>query len=75
MLRSWTGIDFMKPVGSNINSPENAIYMTSDEHDLFGRFEFYLDKEAVSSLFVLFILSLALNHFSTQTYPTSTEYV
>jgi hypothetical protein len=73
MLRSWTGIDFMTPVGSNINSPANAIYMTSDEHGLFRRFEFYL--EAVSSLFVLFIQCLTLNRFSTRTYPTSTEYV
>ncbi|KAH9171033.1 hypothetical protein EDB89DRAFT_1973712 [Lactarius sanguifluus] len=46
MLQSWTRIDFKTLVGSNINSPMNAIYMTSIEHDMFGRFEFYLDKEA-----------------------------
>ncbi|KAH9020419.1 hypothetical protein EDB84DRAFT_567649 [Lactarius hengduanensis] len=33
-------------VGSNINSPMNAIYMTVTEHTMFVRFEFYLDKEA-----------------------------
>jgi hypothetical protein len=75
MLQSWTRIDFMTLVGSNINSPANAIYMTSEEHGLFGQFEFYLDKDAVSSLCVFFILSLALKHFSIRTYPTSTEYV
>ncbi|KAH9046948.1 hypothetical protein EDB83DRAFT_2403959 [Lactarius deliciosus] len=43
MLQSWTRINF---VGSNINSPTNAIYMTVTEHTRFGRFQFYLDKEA-----------------------------
>jgi hypothetical protein len=43
MLQSWTQINFR-----NINSPTNAIYMTKTEHAAFGRFEFYLDKEAVS---------------------------
>ncbi|KAH9033503.1 hypothetical protein EDB85DRAFT_1951172 [Lactarius pseudohatsudake] len=47
MLQSWTRIDFKTLVGPNINSPTNAIYMTSIEHEMFGRFEFYLDKEAV----------------------------
>ncbi|KAN0133015.1 hypothetical protein V8E53_009188 [Lactarius tabidus] len=46
MLRSWTRIDFMTLVGPNINSPANAIYMTTEEHHLFGHFEFYLDKGA-----------------------------
>jgi hypothetical protein len=48
MLRSWTRIDFMALVGSNINSPTNAIYMTIMEHLAFGKFKFYLDKDAVS---------------------------
>ncbi|KAH9171032.1 hypothetical protein EDB89DRAFT_1973706 [Lactarius sanguifluus] len=46
MLPSWTRIDLKTLVGSNINSPTNAIYMTVTEHTRFGRFEFYLDKEA-----------------------------
>ena len=53
MLRSWTGIDVTKLAGSKINSPENAILMTSDEHKSFGRFRWYLDKEAVSFQFIL----------------------
>ncbi|KAH8997209.1 hypothetical protein EDB86DRAFT_937136 [Lactarius hatsudake] len=46
MLQSWTRIDSKTLVGSNINSPTNAIYMTVTEHSMFGRFEFYLEKEA-----------------------------
>ena len=38
MLRSWTEIDVTKLAGSNINSPENAILMTSNEDKQFGRF-------------------------------------
>jgi hypothetical protein len=48
MLRSWTQIDLMALVGSNINSPTNAIYMTMMEHIAFGQFQFYLDKDTVS---------------------------
>lgn len=48
MLRAWTRIDFETLVGSNINSPANAIYMTKTEHVSFGRFKFYFDKDAVS---------------------------
>ena len=75
MLQSWTQIDFKTLVGPNINSPTNAIYMSSEEHRIFGRFRFYLDKEAVSRLRELFLPSLALIHFSTLIYPTSTKYV
>ncbi|KAH8993056.1 hypothetical protein EDB86DRAFT_2830278 [Lactarius hatsudake] len=46
MLQSWTRIDLKTLVGSNINSPMNAIYMTTTEHTMFRRFEFYLDKES-----------------------------
>ncbi|KAH8995218.1 hypothetical protein EDB86DRAFT_2922821 [Lactarius hatsudake] len=46
MLQSWTQINFKTLIGSNINSPTNAIYMTKVEHTNFGRFDFYLDKEA-----------------------------
>ncbi|KAH8995217.1 hypothetical protein EDB86DRAFT_1182462 [Lactarius hatsudake] len=46
MLRSWTQIDFRTLIGPNIDSPANAIYMTTVEHATFGHFEFYLDKEA-----------------------------
>ncbi|KAH9026718.1 hypothetical protein EDB83DRAFT_1926692 [Lactarius deliciosus] len=46
MLRSWTQIDFRTLIGPNIDSPANAIYMTTVEHTTFGHFEFYLDKEA-----------------------------
>ncbi|KAH9032493.1 hypothetical protein EDB85DRAFT_1842535, partial [Lactarius pseudohatsudake] len=48
MLRSWTQIDFETLVVPNIHSSMNAIYMTRDEHDIFGHFTSYLDKEAVS---------------------------
>jgi len=51
MLRSWTEIDVKKLAGSKINSPENAILMTYDQHKEFGRFRWYLDKDAVSCLF------------------------
>ncbi|KAJ6600191.1 hypothetical protein B0H10DRAFT_2441155 [Mycena sp. CBHHK59/15] len=46
MLQSWTNLDLGKLVGSNINSPTNAIFMTADEHYSFGRFRFYLDEQA-----------------------------
>ncbi|KAH9168292.1 hypothetical protein EDB89DRAFT_2074118 [Lactarius sanguifluus] len=46
MLQSWTQINFKTLIGSNINSPTNAVYMTKVEHTNFGRFDFYLDKEA-----------------------------
>lgn len=75
MLQSWTLIDFKTLVGPNINSPTNAIYMNSEEHRIFGRFRFYLDKEAVSRLRDLFLPSLALIYSSTLIYPTSTKYV
>ena len=48
MLQSWTRIDFRTLTESDINSPTNAIYMAKAEHVAFGRFKFYLDKEAVS---------------------------
>ena len=50
MLRSWTGIDLDKLVGSKINTPENAILMCCEQHLDFGRFEWYLDKDAVCCL-------------------------
>ncbi|KAL9710801.1 hypothetical protein Ac2012v2_006338 [Leucoagaricus gongylophorus] len=46
MLRSWTGIDLDKLVRSKINTPENAILMCCEQHLDFGRFEWYLDKDA-----------------------------
>jgi len=36
-------------VSDKIMKPENAIFMTNAEHQRFGQFEFYLDKDAVSS--------------------------
>ncbi len=48
MLQSWTQIDIKEVVGSNINSPTNALYMTNNEHLAFGHFRFYLDKDVVS---------------------------
>jgi len=48
ILRAWTGID-IRESGSKIESPDNVIYMTIDEHLSFGEFEFYLDKDAVQS--------------------------
>ncbi len=50
MLRSWTQIDLEGLIGSNINSPTTAIYMTRNERAHFGSFRFYLDKEAVRHL-------------------------
>lgn len=50
MLQSWTRVDISKLAGSNINSPENGIFMTASEHLDFGTFKFYLDKEAVSNI-------------------------
>ncbi|KAJ7799932.1 hypothetical protein B0H14DRAFT_3885845 [Mycena olivaceomarginata] len=38
MLQSWTNVDFRKLVGSKINSPANAIFMTAEEHHSFGRY-------------------------------------
>ncbi|KAF9028875.1 hypothetical protein BDZ89DRAFT_743398 [Hymenopellis radicata] len=46
MLRSWTSIDITRLVGHNINMPANGILMTADDHDAFGRFDFYFDKDA-----------------------------
>ncbi|KAL9708594.1 hypothetical protein Ac2012v2_008139 [Leucoagaricus gongylophorus] len=46
MLRSWTGIDLGKLVGSKINTPENTILMCRDQHLDFGRYRWYLDKDA-----------------------------
>ncbi|KAJ6621954.1 hypothetical protein B0H10DRAFT_2214770 [Mycena sp. CBHHK59/15] len=46
MLQSWTNLDLRKLVGSDINSPTNAIFMSADEHYSFGRFHFYLDERA-----------------------------
>ena len=50
MLRSWTGIDLGKLVGSKINTPENTILMCHDQHLDFGRYRWYLDKNVVCSL-------------------------
>ncbi len=76
MFRSWTQVDLRTLVGSTIDSPTNAIYMTMMEHATFGRFDFYLDKEAVSRLRGdSFLLSLWLILFSTRIFPTSTKHV
>jgi len=45
ILQSWTQIDIKEVVGSKINSPANALYMTTSEHRAFGHFRFYLDKD------------------------------
>ena len=47
MLQSWTGIDLGKLVESRLNTPENAILMCRTQHLDFGRYEWYLDKNAV----------------------------
>ncbi|KAL9708936.1 hypothetical protein Ac2012v2_007752 [Leucoagaricus gongylophorus] len=46
MLQSWTGIDLGKLVESRLNTPENAILMCRTQHLDFGRYEWYLDKNA-----------------------------
>ncbi|KAK0496638.1 hypothetical protein EDD18DRAFT_1163175 [Armillaria luteobubalina] len=43
LLRNWTSIDFRALSGSDINTPKNAIFMTSDCHKDFGNFQFYFD--------------------------------
>ncbi|KAJ7094969.1 hypothetical protein C8R44DRAFT_581159, partial [Mycena epipterygia] len=48
ILQSWTQIDLRELIGPKITSPPNGIYMTSDDHDNFGAFKFYLDKSTVS---------------------------
>ncbi|KAF9531568.1 hypothetical protein CPB83DRAFT_833263 [Crepidotus variabilis] len=45
MFQAWTSIDVKKLAGSKINLPENAIYMTMEEHFDFGAFTFYFDKD------------------------------
>ena len=76
MLRSWTRIDFETLIGSKINSPTNAVYMSMQEHFLFRLFEFYLDKDVVGQFRGdLFLLTSGLMSFSTQILPTSTKLV
>jgi hypothetical protein len=48
MFQSWTQIDIRTVLTSDINSPGNTIYMTREEQESFGNFDFYFDKEAVS---------------------------
>ncbi|KAJ7816710.1 hypothetical protein B0H14DRAFT_2269778, partial [Mycena olivaceomarginata] len=48
ILQSWTQPDLGALRGDKITSPSNGIYMTRDDHDSFGGFRFYLDKDAVS---------------------------
>ncbi|KAJ7494929.1 hypothetical protein FB451DRAFT_1019990, partial [Mycena latifolia] len=48
ILQSRTQIDLRELAGPKITSPANGIYMTSDDHDYFGAFKFYLDKSAAS---------------------------
>ncbi|KAK7047909.1 hypothetical protein VNI00_006237 [Paramarasmius palmivorus] len=45
MLKNWSSID-LDTLGPNINTSENAICMNMHEHTAFGRFDFYLDKDA-----------------------------
>ncbi|KAJ3512886.1 hypothetical protein NLJ89_g3262 [Agrocybe chaxingu] len=40
MLHSWTRIDLESLLRQDINSPINAIYMTSEEHTAFGNSSF-----------------------------------
>ena len=75
MLRSWTRLDFETLIGSKINSPANAMYMTKQEHVFFGRFKFYLDKDAVSHYRGgLFLLTSGLMLLSSRMLPTSTRH-
>ena len=53
----------MALVGSNINSPTNAIYMTTAEHTAFGSFKFYLDKDVVSLFLRRFIAEVWTDDF------------
>jgi hypothetical protein len=46
MFQSWTQIDIRTVLTSDINSPGNTIYMTREEQESFGNFDFYFDKEA-----------------------------
>ena len=74
MLLSWTRIDLETLIGSM--SPTNAIYMSIQEHLSFGRFKFYLDKDAVSHFRGgLFLLTSELTPLSTQIFLTNTKRV
>jgi len=46
ILHAWTRLDV--DAVESVNSPSNAIFMSISEHFTFAKFEFYLDKEAVS---------------------------
>ena len=74
MLRSWTGIDLDKLVGSKINTPENAILMCREQHLSFGRFKWYLDKDAVCCLFDSLFLTERLKTDSILTIQISTRH-
>ncbi|KIM47112.1 hypothetical protein M413DRAFT_422839 [Hebeloma cylindrosporum] len=49
MLQSWTQIDLQSLAGTKINSPANAILLSSLEHEAFRKFNIYLDKDAYPS--------------------------
>ena len=71
MLQAWTGLDPHQLVGSKINSPENAIFMNDLDHNQFGDFFFYFDKDEVRNYYT------AVSGFHTvpsiQILPTSTK--
>jgi hypothetical protein len=52
MLQAWTGLDPHQLIGSNINSPENAIFMNDLDHNQFGDFFFYFDKDEVRNYYI-----------------------
>jgi len=49
MLQAWTGLGPDQLAGSNINSPENCIFMNDLDHIRFGGFIFYFDKVEVGN--------------------------
>ncbi|KAF8873785.1 hypothetical protein BD779DRAFT_1451433, partial [Infundibulicybe gibba] len=58
-----TSIDIKELTEAKINSPENAIFMSTDEYSSFGKFLIYFDEEAVSCLHMFyddFLLTMTL---------------
>lgn len=53
MLCNWTGIDIDGSEGSKMNTPANAICLNINDLSLFGSFDLYFDKDAVSLLVVV----------------------
>ncbi|TFK41542.1 hypothetical protein BDQ12DRAFT_646024 [Crucibulum laeve] len=64
MLKAWTNIDIKENSGSKINSTSNCIFMSTNEHENFGRLWLY---------FVMSMpLQLELHMLSSTLHPSHT---